>query len=84
VTTRRPRQPRTANVLQALPFRAWLHRQRHRQDPIGDIARDIAEDRCAAGLGTRQLRHHIEHTHDAIPAALDAYDRALQEWRTTR
>lgn len=26
-------------------FAAWLRGQRHRQDPVGDLARDVARDR---------------------------------------
>lgn len=65
-------------------FRAWLTRQRHRDDPVGDIARDLADDGCAAGLHQKALREHIEHDHNAGTAALEAFDAAVQQWQADR
>lgn len=62
-------------------FKAWLRLQRHRHDPVGDLARDA----CADNLWPRG-RARLQTLHDhlarmgAIPEAHDALDRAWFEW----
>jgi len=69
-------------VSQELGFRPWLNKQREREDPVGDIARDMREDSCAKGLRSRSgLRKHIEEKHGASDAAVAALERAWEEWR---
>lgn len=69
------------------PFRAWLHQQLERQDPVGDLARDVASDAAAGCLldaSAAGLRRHVADEHDASPAAVAAVDLALNEWRHVR
>lgn len=64
-------------------FRRWLHRQRRRNDPVGDLARDTAQDKCAARARTpAALLKHIQREHPAYhPAVPATIDRAAQEWK---
>jgi hypothetical protein len=63
-------------------FREWLRLQERRDDSIGDLARDVATDRC---LGKRRavgsIREHLVAAHTPIDAALDTLDRAGQLWK---
>lgn len=64
----------------------WLGWQTERQDPVGDLARDVAEDvrqgclsaRVRAGSG---LRRHLQQHHDTdvMSRVFDALDRAESE-----
>ncbi len=62
-------------------FKAWLKAQTHRDDPVGDIARDAAADprwpRGNAKLGT--LIEHLE-AHGASPAPIEALRDAYGKW----
>ncbi len=62
-------------------FKAWLKTQTHRDDPVGDIARDAAADplwpRGNAKLGT--LIEHLESS-GGSPAAIEALRGAYDEW----
>ncbi len=62
-------------------FKAWLKTQIHRNDPVGDIARDAAVDprwpRGNAKLGT--LIEHLE-SNGASSAASEALRDAYGEW----
>ena len=50
-------------------FRAWLSRQKKRDDAIGDLARDAARDRCFPRRGElASYRAHLDK-HDACDAA---------------
>jgi hypothetical protein len=72
-------------MVMSTTFRRWLTEQRDRDDPVGDVARDILADGCASGLSApRSLRRHMVDAHAPIDPALDAFDRAEAEWRTTR
>lgn len=63
-------------------FLAWLQAQTDRDDPIGDLAKDVLSDPClpVADCGFTALRSHVKWTHHASAAALDALDRAYAEW----
>jgi uncharacterized protein YozE (UPF0346 family) len=45
----------------ALTFQQWLQQQRHRPDPVGDLAKDAAHD----------------HTKPSGPTTIDAWRRYL-------
>lgn len=61
-------------------FPQWLTQQNHRDDPIGDLARDVEHDPTPwATPGT--FRHHLTHT-GADPAAHKALTLAENEWAT--
>jgi hypothetical protein len=63
------------------PFRAWLRRQMHRQDPVGDFARDFLMDDCARYLTTlSSIDRHLKEDHDAEDRVLDVRDRAWREY----
>lgn len=67
-------------------FTAWLNRQARRNDPVGDLARDVAEDRRRSGEqlnGYRAVQARMEYL-GAIPPAVDALTAARQEWRSAR
>lgn len=65
-------------------FRKWLSDQRKRQDPVGDLARDVAAD--AEFPGSRAtydlIRAHLEDV-GASPNALAALDRAIAEYQAS-
>lgn len=70
--------------MRRLGFRGWLRRQRRRQDAVGDIARDLAADRCAAwlrSLSALQAHLLLHNAEDRFVAALGA---AYREWQATR
>ncbi len=67
----------------AVSFRAWLRRQEHRDDPVGDLARDAADDRMFPHVGKLDtivgyllLMHAC---HEAVEAARVAH----AEWRAS-
>jgi hypothetical protein len=62
------------------PFRRWLHAQRTRDDAIGDLARDMARDRCLKARGLAGIRRHLEGVHGACSGAVAALECAHQEW----
>lgn len=70
-------------------FMAWLSQQAHRDDPVGDLARDAHSDRKQGCQPERTrtasgLRRHLSTAHDPIPGALAALDRAEAEWEAGR
>lgn len=70
----------------AQTFGAWLKRQAHRDDFIGDLAQDFIRDINATGHGypsqwsPRSLRHRLMYL-DACPGAFDALEAAVTEWK---
>jgi hypothetical protein len=64
-----------------LGFTTWLRRQRQRDDPVGDLAREAARDRGWPRPPARLaiLHAHLERTH-APDGAHEALDRAWFEW----
>ena len=59
-----------------MSFRDWLRRFRRDDTPIGDLARDVAADRCfpRAVKGRDRLEryeHHLIGAHDADEAAVE-------------
>jgi hypothetical protein len=61
-------------------FRAWLRIQADRLDPVGDLARDVAHDRCLSARTVHGVRRHLEQRHFASGDALAALDRAALEY----
>lgn len=51
-------------IAQPIPFRAWLLGQQHRDDPTGDLAKDIARDPSFPGLGT--LEDYLRYVTDKM------------------
>jgi hypothetical protein len=65
-----------------ITFRQWLIQQKGRNDPVGDVARDFIDDECAKRLRSpKSIQRHIELAHDACPAALEALQRAIREYK---
>lgn len=62
-------------------FKSWLSKQSRRNDPIGDIARDMLEDPCWDGRAASAVKHVKGQAHHASDAALEALDKALAEFR---
>ncbi|MBB6343778.1 hypothetical protein FHU36_000287 [Nonomuraea muscovyensis] len=72
-----------------MTFGAWLAGQAHRNDPIGDLARDyLAACGCGEGSCSRNRPRSVDgvrrdlDNHSAIAAAYAALDRAAAEWRS--
>ena len=63
-------------------FRHWLRLQRHRTDPIGDLARDFERDRCMPAPEWEDLTVYEAHMreHDALDSAIIALWTAWVEW----
>jgi hypothetical protein len=64
-----------------MTFQGWLRRQRHRDDPVGDLAQDAVHDRQKPhGHTTRLawLRYLVRL--NAGPGALRACQRAWDEY----
>lgn len=70
--------------MSSLWFSTWLKQQVHRRDPIGDLARDVAEDTCLGPYRSSEvLRDHMD-SHNAIPEAMQALDEAEAEYLASR
>lgn len=67
--------PRTAT------FRGWLKAQTHRNDAVGDLARDAVADHCWTTVGWQRFAYHLANEHGAAPSAMDAAARARTEYR---
>jgi hypothetical protein len=56
-------------------FRSWLEGQAHRQDPVGDLARDVMVDWCMTARTVGGIRRHITGQHglrrDVARAAIE-------------
>jgi hypothetical protein len=64
-----------------LTFRQWLKQQRYRNDRIGDLARDFAEDGCARRLrSVKSIRRHILFDHNPCVGAQIALEEAVAEY----
>ena len=65
-------------------YQTWLLAQTERNDPIGDIARDVAEDvrsGCLPPFDTwKDVRAHILMRHGAIPDAVEALYSSWRAW----
>lgn len=69
-------------------FAHWLRAQTRRDDPIGDLARDVTGD-VRSGCLTRitspaALREHIERVHNGDDHVLAAVGAACVEWLLLR
>jgi len=66
-------------------FLQWVQTQRDREDRMGDLARDVADDR---GYPTGRRGRQAWHTHLAVrcacPEALEALDEAWNEYESPR
>lgn len=63
-----------------MSFHIWLRQQHGREDAIGDLARDAAQDPVTADLATlTEWRGHLEAA-GASHDALTTLDRAWAEW----
>lgn len=65
-----------------LGFTGWLAGQQDRNDLIGDLAREVAQDTCwPSGPGTlKQLEGHLTHRHVAHCGVIDALREAWAEY----
>lgn len=66
-------------------FAHWLHKQVKRNDPIGDVARDAAQDRTfpVDTSSGPKLRSYMRSCR-ACDEAIEALEEALTEWRSTK
>jgi len=63
-------------------FAEWLTDQQHRDDPVGDLARDADLDPQPVGT-VATFRDRLLDL-GVSPATLAALDRAATEWETNR
>jgi uncharacterized protein YozE (UPF0346 family) len=63
-------------------FRQWLEQQVGRDDAVGDLARDLAEDGCLPSDANDYfpVKRHIEQEHSPCDKALAVLHGALIEW----
>jgi hypothetical protein len=69
-----------------LTFTRFLRRQRRREDPVGDLARDwIADVGRGKPRGAYKLPALLRYLEDrnACQGALDAAEHAWREWQAT-
>ncbi len=64
-------------------FSAWLRQQHTRQDPVGDLARDMRRDHAWPPRANtpRTFERHLERM-GACDGANEALQRAFTEWQT--
>lgn len=67
-----------------MTFIPWLRQQKDRDDPVGDLARDLLRDpgrekiRSVVALRSRLSGGRV------CQGALDAFEKALNNWRATK
>ena len=61
-------------------FRSWLLGQKHRDDPIGDLARELSRDRCGARLTSPITVIAHMKAHGADEDVLAIAHRAHEQW----
>jgi hypothetical protein len=64
------------------PFTDWLRAQRHRSDPVGSLAIDMAGDGGWPETGTLQELQNYLDSFQAPYFVLEALDTAWHEWET--
>jgi uncharacterized protein YozE (UPF0346 family) len=66
-------------------FDRWLREQRHRDDPVGDLARDVISDPdWPRGAGEHAQRRYLIYEVWACDGAVEAHARAWREYREQR
>jgi len=62
-------------------FKAWLQKQRKRNDPVGDLSRDVGADPDCRGISG--LKGWVDHLQGcgACDGAIEAMKKAWQEYR---
>lgn len=64
------------------PFTKWIMRQKDRDDPVGDLARDFQRDPfLPTSAGIRDLRRYLFRYGDHV---LEAYEEARAEYKEAR
>ena len=68
-----------------MTFTNWLKQQKHRQDIVGDLARDAVEDETGpkGNAGYHVWERHLE-SKGAVQGALDALAEAWREFKGER
>ena len=64
-----------------LTFRSWIAGKIGRDDHIGDIAREAADDRCWTGSTSRSFLTHLTRVHRPSYPAVLAADDAVAMYR---
>ena len=72
-----------------MTLRDWLRQFRADENALGDLARDVAADRCFPGPvkgGDHRERYedHLVGVHDATPAAIEALHKAWAAYQSER
>ena len=68
--------------MDTMTFRQWLAKQENRDDPVGDLARDVkADKRPAPRVNSYKAWSDHLHRAGASPAALRAFFAAWREYR---
>ena len=69
-----------------LTFRQWMKRQEDRDDPVGDIARDMAEDKAMQGVRLTSVKAFVKYLiaeHNPSESCIKAAYRAWREYEET-
>jgi hypothetical protein len=62
-------------------FSVWLRAQVHRDDPVGDVARDFRDDPEGAGIRSIEAFKRRLQELRACEGAYRSLEQALAEWR---
>lgn len=62
-----------------MSFHRWLLAQQDLDHPIGDLARDVAQDTCMP-TSVREMRAHLVR-HGAWDRVVQVFDEAVAYWR---
>lgn len=65
-------------------FLPWLRQQRDRDDPVGDLARDLERDPGGEKIRTvAAMRDRLQDSR-VCQGAVSAFEKALKEWRVAK
>ena len=72
-----------------MTLRDWLRQFREDENALGDLARDVAADRCFPGpVKSRdyleRYEDHLLRVHDATPAAIETLHKAWDAYDQER
>lgn len=66
-----------------MTFWQWLKKQKRRDDPVGDLARDAIADKVRQRSSLQWWKRHLQST-GACPGAWRALDSAWREYKGER
>lgn len=69
-----------------LTFRQWMKKQDKRDDPVGDLARDMADDKAMQGVRLNSAKAFVSYLiaeHNPSESCIEAAKRAWREYEET-